>query len=139
MRADKTSLDGEVFPISNTRRRYMYAETNRQVTTHALSSTANYASVANIASKRRNVAANTGKVAAPKGSSGVIAYLIRLWTDWRARRDLEQLPDEVLSDIGLSRADIVRETMQPFWAPLDYDTLETQRRRSAIKKPYRYY
>jgi uncharacterized protein YjiS (DUF1127 family) len=117
----------------------MYAETNRQVTSHALSSTSNYAPIVNIATRRGNVATDLGKVARPGGSAGIMTYLMRLWTDWKARRDLERLPDEVLSDIGLSRADVVRETMQPFWTPLDYDTLETQRRRSSTKRACRYY
>lgn len=57
----------------------------------------------------------------------------QLWTDFRVRRQLEQLPDSMLSDIGLSRADVTRETLRPFWSPIDYELLDTQRRRSARK------
>jgi uncharacterized protein YjiS (DUF1127 family) len=117
----------------------MYAETNRQVTTHALSSTAKYAPVANIAHKYGNAACGKGKVMQPRRMAGILSYLTRIWADWKARRDLQQLPDEVLSDIGLTRADIERETLQPFWTPLDYDTLENERRRSAVRKIKRYY
>ena len=48
--------------------------------------------------------------------------LVRLseaaWT-WRARTrsrgDLTRLSDNVLKDIGLSRADVYRESSKPFW------------------------
>lgn len=33
----------------------------------------------------------------------------------RSRRALRELPDELLKDIGLSRADIEREASKPFW------------------------
>jgi uncharacterized protein YjiS (DUF1127 family) len=111
----------------------MYAETNRQVTTHALSSTSKYVPVANIANKYGNVARGEAKVIERRRPARILSFMMRVWTDWKARRDLERLPDEVLSDIGLSRADVERETLQPFWTPLDYDTLEGQRRRSASK------
>ncbi|HET6467767.1 MAG TPA: DUF1127 domain-containing protein [Geminicoccaceae bacterium] len=50
---------------------------------------------------------------------------------WQDRRQLAQLPDHMLRDIGLTRADVEREALQPFWQPIDYATLERQRRRTA--------
>ena len=39
--------------------------------------------------------------------------------DWqeraRQRRQLAALPDHLLHDLGLSRADVARETRKPFW------------------------
>ncbi|WP_035484715.1 DUF1127 domain-containing protein [Geminicoccus roseus] len=112
----------------------MYAESSRQVKSHALPSTAQLVSTAKIAPK-----VSQARVSDRNRPAGVIPFLMRLWSDWRARRDLQRLPDHVLSDIGLSRADVERETLQPFWTPLDYDTLETQRRRAAMSRSPRYY
>ena len=33
----------------------------------------------------------------------------------RSRRELEELSESALHDIGLTRADVVRETSKPFW------------------------
>lgn len=33
----------------------------------------------------------------------------------RERRELRALPDYVLKDLGLSRADVAGETIRPFW------------------------
>ena len=37
----------------------------------------------------------------------------------RERRHLFELDDHVLSDIGLTRAEVGREAARPFWQPLD--------------------
>jgi len=51
------------------------------------------------------------------GSRGTIASL-REWSDRHAqRRALRELPEEMLKDIGLSRADAYRESSKPFWRP----------------------
>lgn len=36
---------------------------------------------------------------------------------YRSRRDLLTLDDRMLKDIGISRADAVREGDKPFWRP----------------------
>jgi uncharacterized protein YjiS (DUF1127 family) len=41
-----------------------------------------------------------------------------LWQDRaRQRHRLRQFDDRMLSDIGISRADVHRETEKPFWLP----------------------
>jgi uncharacterized protein YjiS (DUF1127 family) len=55
--------------------------------------------------------------AAPR-RPGVTELLIRVlfWRDTaRQRGDLRRLDDRMLRDIGLSRADVEREAMRPFW------------------------
>ncbi len=117
----------------------MYAESNRQVTSHALASTVQLVPATKIRPTHGKITTHGTKVARRDRPAGIFSALMRIWTDWRARRDLERLPDHVLSDIGLSRADADREALQPFWTPLDYDTLETQRRRAAVSGKHRYY
>ena len=48
---------------------------------------------------------------------------------WRERRVLAQLPDYILDDIGLTRADVDRELVKPAWADVDWKALEEARRR----------
>ena len=41
---------------------------------------------------------------------------LALWhTRWLARRKLEELGDDTLLDVGLSRTDILKEARKPFW------------------------
>ncbi|ACA16789.1 protein of unknown function DUF1127 [Methylobacterium sp. 4-46] len=41
---------------------------------------------------------------------------LELWGQrHRQRRDLRHLPDGLLKDIGVSRADVARESDKPFW------------------------
>ncbi|MGY2052325.1 DUF1127 domain-containing protein [Methylobacterium sp. JK268] len=41
---------------------------------------------------------------------------IELWMQRRRQRlDLQQLPDGMLKDLGLSHADVAREAEKPFW------------------------
>lgn len=112
----------------------MYAESNRQLAACGLSSAANLSPVAGIATRCGDNASDAGRAVRPGSLARILASVSRVLHDWKARRALERLPDEVLADIGLTRADVVRETVQPFWTPLDYDTLETQRRRAAARK-----
>ncbi|MBZ2167374.1 DUF1127 domain-containing protein [Marinobacter sp. F4216] len=35
--------------------------------------------------------------------------------NWRTRTQLARLPDHMLKDIGVSRADAEREAQKPFW------------------------
>ena len=59
-----------------------------------------------------------------------LAALIGRWyRDRRDRRELAGLDDSLLGDIGLSRADVEREYLKPFWRPIDRDVLQTARRR----------
>ncbi|MFO1070559.1 MAG: DUF1127 domain-containing protein [Geminicoccaceae bacterium] len=51
------------------------------------------------------------------------------------RRDLAQLSDHMLHDIGLTRADVERELAQPLWQPIDHAGLDAQRWRSARQTP----
>jgi uncharacterized protein YjiS (DUF1127 family) len=46
----------------------------------------------------------------------------------RQRRELVQLSDHMLHDLGLTRADVEREYQQPFWQPVDHAALEQERR-----------
>ncbi|MBY5938116.1 DUF1127 domain-containing protein [Marinobacter nauticus] len=39
----------------------------------------------------------------------------RWYMNWRTRRQLAQLPDFMLKDIGVSRIDAEREASKPFW------------------------
>ncbi len=54
-----------------------------------------------------------------QGIGGVVVALFDTVATWnerrRQRRALEALPDHLLHDIGLSRADAVTEADKPFW------------------------
>ena len=57
-----------------------------------------------------------------RSESGVARAVVALFdtvAEWaerrRQRRALEALPDHLLHDIGLSRADAVNEADKPFW------------------------
>ncbi|MFF7706848.1 DUF1127 domain-containing protein [Pseudomonas sp. NPDC007930] len=43
------------------------------------------------------------------------ARVLRWFELYRQRRQLAQLSDTALKDLGLSRADILTESEQPFW------------------------
>jgi uncharacterized protein YjiS (DUF1127 family) len=68
-----------------------------------------------------NVRALNANTARQLGRS-LLSTLLRLsetvWT-WRARvrsrHDLARFSDHLLKDIGISRADVYRETSKPFW------------------------
>lgn len=48
----------------------------------------------------------------------IVADLAILWLErGRQRRALQRLDDRMLRDVGLSRADVGRETDKPFWRP----------------------
>lgn len=54
-----------------------------------------------------------------QGIGGAVVALFDTVATWnerrRQRRALEALPDHLLQDIGLSRADAVTEADKPFW------------------------
>lgn len=66
---------------------------------------------------------STNDVLSRHGSAGgfgrTLAALFDTMADWserrRQRRALEALPDHLLHDIGVSRADAVAEADKPFW------------------------
>jgi uncharacterized protein YjiS (DUF1127 family) len=55
----------------------------------------------------------------PARIAGTGAFLLDLVSLWRARtsqrRRLSELPDYLLRDVGLTRADVEREVAKPFW------------------------
>lgn len=62
----------------------------------------------------------TGTSARPAASLGrSVVALFDMMMEWserrRQRRALQALPDHLLHDIGLSRADAVSEAEKPFW------------------------
>jgi uncharacterized protein YjiS (DUF1127 family) len=73
----------------------------------------------------------------PEG--GALAGLLALVRRWRRarrdRRELASLSDHMLRDIGLSRADVEREALRPFWQPVDHAALERQRRLAWRRTP----
>lgn len=59
---------------------------------------------------------------------GLAARIGRWYRASRDRRELASLDDATLSDIGLSRGDVEREYLKPFWRSVDRGTLEAARR-----------
>lgn len=50
-------------------------------------------------------------------AKAVVARVAR-WQDVRAqRKELSELDDRMLNDIGLTRADVAAELRKPFWRP----------------------
>ncbi|MDO3722886.1 DUF1127 domain-containing protein [Marinobacter sp. chi1] len=45
----------------------------------------------------------------------MIRRVARWHMNWRTRTQLARLPDHMLKDIGVSRADAEREAQKPFW------------------------
>jgi uncharacterized protein YjiS (DUF1127 family) len=85
---------------------------------------------------RTTSASPAGRIGARRGLVATAAtYIAQLWRTRRDRRVLASLPDHMLSDIGLSRADIDRELLRPAWAPIDYAALEAARHRAARRLP----
>ncbi|WP_127559570.1 DUF1127 domain-containing protein [Saccharospirillum alexandrii] len=45
-----------------------------------------------------------------------IGNTTRHWyRNYKTRAQLARLPDYILKDVGLKRADVIRETSKPFW------------------------
>ena len=66
----------------------------------------------------------------------VLGRLAFWWRMHRDRRVLATLSDGMLDDIGLTRADIDRELINPFWVGIDYGAL-SQQRELAARTPQR--
>lgn len=73
-------------------------------------------------------------------SRGLLRHIANvLWSWWRAQRDRRKLyamSDEMLRDVGLSRADVEREFQRPFWEPIDYHSLDEQRELAARRSGF---
>lgn len=69
-----------------------------------------------------------GSPTADRGRAKHVVAVLSSW--WRAlgdRRRLYAMSDEMLRDVGLTRADVEREFQRPFWEPIDYRALDEQR------------
>lgn len=53
--------------------------------------------------------------AAMKAATTALAWALDAYLRAQSRHNLAGLDDRALRDIGLSRADVVRETDKPFW------------------------
>ena len=71
------------------------------------------------------------RVPAPIAASlfGIADAACRWYRSRQDRRALATLSDTTLRDMGLVRGDVEREQLKPFWQAVDYDALETLRRR----------
>jgi uncharacterized protein YjiS (DUF1127 family) len=58
----------------------------------------------------------------------LLAEPLRWFRQRRERRQLASLSDDMLRDIGLTRADVEREYLRPVWEEIDYAGLEARRR-----------
>lgn len=50
-----------------------------------------------------------------QAATSAMVWLLGIYLRAQSRRHLAGLDDRALRDIGLSRADVVRETDKPFW------------------------
>jgi len=54
-----------------------------------------------------------------RATNGLVSRAVDLLLRWqeraRGRKELEQLDDRLLTDIGLNRIDALREAGKPFW------------------------
>ncbi len=50
--------------------------------------------------------------------------------NWKERRLLVAMSDDLLRDIGLTRGDVEREFERPYWCAVDHAGLDAVRRRS---------
>lgn len=54
-------------------------------------------------------------VSAPRKSNRFVALLLTWNARYRMRRNLAEMPDHILADIGLSRKEALAEANKPFW------------------------
>jgi uncharacterized protein YjiS (DUF1127 family) len=84
--------------------------------------------IANLSHESPAASTVAGRRTAEQGLVGHVAAV--LWSWWRTqgdRRRLYAMSDDMLRDLGLSRADVEREFQRPFWEPIDYRALDEQR------------
>ena len=85
---------------------------------------------------RASHATSAGRIGARRGVvASFVARFAELWQARRDRRVLASLPDHMLGDIGLSRADVERELLKPAWSRVDYAELEAARHRAVRNTP----
>ncbi len=93
--------------------------------------------IANLSQQRPAASTNAGSRPADQG---LVKHVVTvLWSWWRAqndRRKLYAMSDEMLRDVGLSRADVEREFQRPFWEPVDYRSLDEQREIAARRSSF---
>jgi uncharacterized protein YjiS (DUF1127 family) len=77
--------------------------------------------VAPAPSRARPVAARTRLLLGERTCRHMLsrgAHIVKIWlARWHGRRELRALDDGTLQDVGISRADVVREADKPFWRP----------------------
>lgn len=61
----------------------------------------------------------SARSSSPERRSGIArrlwCFVYRAWFRARTRRELRELPDHLLADVGLSRDDVANEVIKPFW------------------------
>lgn len=87
--------------------------------------------IASLSRQSHAATATAGRKADQGLLKQIVAMLATWWRIHRDRRHMYAMSDEMLRDVGLSRADVEREFQRPFWEPIDYGSLERQRELSA--------
>ena len=92
--------------------------------------------IASLSHPSRTARAAVGHSRAPTGMfMRLVGHVSCWWRTYRDRQALASLNGAMLRDIGLTRADVERELLQPFWLPIDYRSLDEQRRHAVHATP----
>jgi uncharacterized protein YjiS (DUF1127 family) len=77
----------------------------------------------------------------PERLTTMVHRTVARWRQWqesqRTRRMLRTLPDHLLWDIGLTRAEIEQDATRPFWSLLDTTWLDQRRQSNSRRLRYR--